>query len=241
MRLPFLFNRFDAEAEQTSLRILKGIGRFEDNEHIPEDAITHVMLNEELRARLGPEENEDVEATLIRDALVEEMRTQTETEKKRAQKLNDEVKERDSNLLILAAETEAKDREIETLKMRVAAEETKALEAEKRIEGQGEKIQEIAIRLECQENANLLKNALLKYGFLLLIILAISGGLAWWVSQKLLSLDSPLFQNLARALVGSLVFVFFHLILEIWAKGHAQMNQLWPFRLISDVTHCLSH
>ena len=74
MRLPFLFQEFDAEAERTSLRILKGLGRFEGRDDISAQTITSVILNEGLRARLLTKKTGDgeTEIALIRDALVEE-------------------------------------------------------------------------------------------------------------------------------------------------------------------------
>ena len=71
LRLPFLFQDFDAEAERTSLKILKGIGRFEGNEELSKNTITHVMLNDGLRSRLHGENTEGAEIALIRHAGAE--------------------------------------------------------------------------------------------------------------------------------------------------------------------------
>lgn len=86
MRLPFLFQEFDAEAERTSLRILKGLGRFDGRDDISAQTITSVILNEGLRARLQSERTEDGEAeiALIRDALVEELSAKVVEEGSRA-------------------------------------------------------------------------------------------------------------------------------------------------------------
>lgn len=120
MTLPFLFSEVDAEAEDTSLRILKGIGRFEQSDQIPEDAIERVMLDEGLRARLRAEENEEKDAKMIRDSMVEELGGQAKREKQRADESDEIVKHRDSELRALDKKIEGKDREIEKLKKQFA-------------------------------------------------------------------------------------------------------------------------
>jgi hypothetical protein len=111
LRLPFLFQDFDAEAERTSLKILKGMGRFEGNETLPQDTITHVMLNDGLRTRLKGEHSEEAEIALIRDALVEEVKLLAEAEAQKAKILEDEIRNRDSELAAVTAQKEAAEHE----------------------------------------------------------------------------------------------------------------------------------
>lgn len=92
MRLPFLFQEFDAEAEQTTLKILRGLGRFNVGEEVSEDTITQVVLNESLRTKLSGEvEDDQDEAELIRDALVEEMKSQLASEKEKAREAEEKA------------------------------------------------------------------------------------------------------------------------------------------------------
>jgi len=85
MRLPFLFQEFDAEGEKTTLKILRGLGRFDVGDEVSEETITQVVLNDSLRTKLSGEIVDDQdEAELIRDALVEEMKSQLASEKGKA-------------------------------------------------------------------------------------------------------------------------------------------------------------
>lgn len=85
MRLPFLFQEFDAEAEQTTLKILRGLGRFSVGDEVSEETITQVVLNDSLRTKLSGDVVDDQDETeLIRDALVEEMKSQLASEKENA-------------------------------------------------------------------------------------------------------------------------------------------------------------
>ena len=226
MRLPFLFHKFDAEAERTSLRILKGIGRFEGNDQIPEDVINRIMLNEGLRSKLGEvqtsEENEDIETTLIRDAMLEEQIKIRVVEKKRAEELENQVKDQ-------AIEKKEKDKAIKELRAREAEKETKVSKAESKLDEQGKEIQRLANQLKNRECADAKKVAWLKYGIFLIIILTISVSAGWWTTVKFL----PIASNIIKISSGVVVFLILHLILEKWTKGQKPMDQLWPFRQIS--------
>jgi len=92
MRLPFLFQEFDAEAEQTTLKILRGLGRFNVGDEVSEETITQVVLNDSLRTKLSGEVVDDQdEAELIRDALVEEMKSQLASEQVKAREAEEKA------------------------------------------------------------------------------------------------------------------------------------------------------
>ena len=236
MSLPFLFQEFDTEAERTSLRILKGISRFENSDRIPGDTITRIMLNEGLRTRISSRANgddEDVETELIRDALIEEMKTQTDAERKYTEELSEEIRDKDSKLSALATVTERKDEKIGELQARIAAEEEKAAEAENKIAKQGEQIQELTSRMKDQENAEAMKGARTKYYFLLSVVLVASGAAAWLVAGELQLIASTVGLDLTRVFVGLFVFIALHLLIEKWGRRRELMSQLWTFRQIS--------
>jgi hypothetical protein len=111
LRLPFLFQDFDAEGEKTSLKILKGIGRFEASEGLSHNIITHVVFNDGLRTRLQGGHPEDEEISFIRDALVEEMKLVAEAESHKARTLQGEILRRDSALAVLTAQKQAAEQE----------------------------------------------------------------------------------------------------------------------------------
>ena len=87
LRLPFLFQEFDAVAERTTLKILCGLGRFEGSSELPEATISNVVMNDGLRARLERKAPGDEEIILIRDALLEEKNKRLDAELQKTQQL----------------------------------------------------------------------------------------------------------------------------------------------------------
>ena len=232
MRLPFLFREFDAEAERTSLRILKGIGRFEGSENFSEETIRQVMLNEALRASMGTEEGEKTETELIHDTLLEEMNAQKETEANRAQHLEGTLKTRDVTLSALESKTKDKEKEIEELKNTIAREEQKFSDAAKTIQVHEQKIQSMEEKQRKQEEAKELRLALIKYLTLLFVVLLVSFSAAWWLADQMQTPTHIVGITATRILVGIMIFVLCHLGLEWWVRRRAPMNRLWPFRQI---------
>jgi len=85
LRMPFIYQHLDAEAEKTSVRILKGIGRFDGSDNLSSETIAQVMLNEGLRSRLQSNGGTaDEELQLIRDALVEAEQARADSQEKKA-------------------------------------------------------------------------------------------------------------------------------------------------------------
>jgi|SRR5215469_8492882 len=126
LRLPFLFQELDVEAERMSLRILKGLGLFEGSNEISEQTITQVILNEDLRSRLQSEHSKEEDIELIRGALIAEMQSQADSEAAKAKELETALKIRDESLAELSAEAKAKDRELRELRsFREATEENR--------------------------------------------------------------------------------------------------------------------
>jgi len=152
LRLPFLFQDFDVEGEKTSLKILKGIGRFEGSEGLSQDTITHVMFNDGLRSRLQTEHSEQDEIALIRDPLVEEMRLRAEDEGNKAKTLELEVRKRDSDIATLADQKRAVEEEnARTKKAKEEADEAARLA----LASQGAELGDVKTRLQAMEQAEL--------------------------------------------------------------------------------------
>lgn len=233
LRLPFLFQEFDAEAERTSLRILKGIGRFENNEQLSEETIADVVLNEGLRARIKNEKNEEAEVTLIRDALVEEMKARAHAEESRTQELAEALKHRDSKLSALGAETKSKDDAIEHLKSRVTEEANKAQQAKEKLKQQGSEIEALKAKWQEQERTQKRRRALLGYFAIFVLLVGSATVIAWFFTGLLPQLVSLIGSNFAHVLIGVVVFILLHLILE-WLVGRRNsMKNLWPFQQVS--------
>jgi hypothetical protein len=233
VRLPFLFHDLDSEAERTSLRILKGIGRLEDNDQIPEDAISHVMLNEGLRARLGEEESSDEEAKLIRDALVDELRTQAHTHKGQADDLAHRLEERGGELERLKEISRRKDDTIQTLESRVSAEESKVKNAEEKITSQGNEIAGIKSALETRAGEERRQKSVRRYLALLVLVTIVSGAAGWYGSSFFNALISILGRPVVVGFISVVAFILGHLLLEIKERKCEYLAKFWPFQQVT--------
>ena len=249
MRLPFLFHEFDTEAERTSLRILEGIGRFEDSDQYSEETISQVMLNEGLRARINSEENGTVDSLeLIQDTLLEELNTRVMDEANRAQEINDILKDRDMEVSALKSELNTrtideadrvqkfndaiKDRDmaISAFKSEVADKGGEVEQLKTKIEKKEEegntalrKVENLEKKWQEQEETKEVRWAFFKYLAFLVSALLASGSAFWWLSAQIVT----------QAFVGIAIFLFFHLILESWIKSEkSRISELWPFRQI---------
>lgn len=244
LRLPFLFQDFDIEGEKTSLKILKGIGRFDGSEELSQDTITHVMFNDGLRSRLQTEHLEEAEIALIRDALVEEMRLHAEEEANKAKNLEKEVQKRDSNIASLADQNRAIEAEnAQTKKAKEEADEA----ARRALASQGAELGDLKTRLQAMEQAEKVRaaeeakrnedavkrRALLIYIALLVGVFAVSIACAWWLVRWIPQLDSLIGIGAARTLIGVFFFILCHLSLELSVCRKEPMSALWPFKQVS--------
>ena len=232
LRLPFLFQEFDVDAERTSLKILKGIGRFEGSDEISEQTIANVILNEGLRSRLKSNQHEEAEIALIRDALVEEVKAQAAEEANKSQQLQNRVKESDAALLAHDAKMKAKDEEIAELKTKVGVGETRSKAVHEQFEAQSAEIVELKSKWQQMEESKKQRRALLVY-FGLLVVVIFLAVLAALLMDVLLPQFAKIFGKWpTRLLVGILIFVVGHIVLECCVKGKERMTKLWPFKQI---------
>jgi hypothetical protein len=234
LRLPFLFQEFDVESERTSLRILKGLGRFEGREDISAETITSVVLNDGLRARLRSENavNGEEEIALIRDALLEEMKARAAADANRAQQLQATVEQQEAALGELDARERAKDAEVKRLSTRVAAEESRAKAADERLTAQGLEVAQLKATLGRMEDRKRQRLALFGY-FGLLILVILGAGVAAWQADRLLPDGARMIGSMPmKALAAIVFFVAGHLLLEWGANGSERMKRLWPFEQV---------
>jgi hypothetical protein len=234
LRLPFLFQAFDVEAERTSLRILKGLGRFEGRDDLSAETITSVILNDGLRARLQSEkaENGEAEIALIRDALLEEMKVRAAAEADKAQQLQDIVDQKVAALSELDARERSKGEEVKRLSARVAEEESRAKAADERLTAQGVEVAQLKANLERIEEGKKQLFALVRYlGLLAVVILA--AGVAAWKTDSLFPDWAKIIGSMPiKVLTAIFVFVAGHLLLEWVVSRDGRMTRLWPFEQI---------
>jgi hypothetical protein len=112
MRLPLLFQEFDASAEKVSVGILETLARFENADQLPKEVVGHILVNRALRQELALEQDLQRQVDLIKGAVVEE------TEKIHSQ-LRATADERDR----LAQALEKHQRDIDDLKEQLAESE----------------------------------------------------------------------------------------------------------------------
>jgi hypothetical protein len=127
IRLPFLFQEFDAEAQKTSMKILQGIGRFGLSNDATEATVTRVLVNEGLRARIARDSTPEEQLEGIKDALVEEMQERLSAEAAKVSEVTGNLEQKESELIRLKQEMADAEKLIEEERLRAL----KQLEQEK--------------------------------------------------------------------------------------------------------------
>lgn len=78
MRLPFLFQAFDPEAERATVAILRTLTRFENSSDLTPDTVHRLLMNKALRQRMQSASDVQEQIELVREALVEEDRLRSQ-------------------------------------------------------------------------------------------------------------------------------------------------------------------
>jgi hypothetical protein len=126
MRLPFLFQDFDQNAERATINILKVLGRFENIEDLSRETITSLLVKEALRQKLLVETDTEKQVELIREALIEEhRRTEEQLQKvsKTAELLRIEIGEKEGMIDKLRERIEAQEKKLQERGSDLAKEE----------------------------------------------------------------------------------------------------------------------
>lgn len=257
LRLPFLYQEFDGSAEKTTLKILRAMGRFHLGDDVTEEAITNVLVNEELRKRLQMPHPEEEEATLVRDVLIEEMRSELSAEKERADKAEAEAQAHAKDKATIMGQLDSvKDRAIaetrlemqetmERLEKERNEEHGKQLEAahgkaelesiragaaETKLQQQGETIAGMKSQLDRLTRESAERKALLDYlGLLALVVGGACGG-AWYGRLLMPDAVEVFGTQLVQVILAIALFVLGHLILEFAVRKNLVITSLWPFR-----------
>lgn len=98
---PLLPHEFDPAAEETTIRILRGLSRFEGAEDLGHETLKSVLVSDAVRARIEVSDEVEEEVAVIRDALIGEtaaMRRRAGALKDRAEELEGILKERDRRI-----------------------------------------------------------------------------------------------------------------------------------------------
>lgn len=230
LRLPFLFQEFDAKAERLSMTIIKRLGRFQGSQEIPTETLFNVVMNDGLRSRIDEGQPETEEIQLVRDALVDEMRLQAETAKQRADELTGVAQETSLALSESRKAATAKDAEIKRLQKRLDEKEVKERIAEERLLQLDDSQSKLKSRLLLIEEQELHRKALGKYMFLIFFVIGLSIMIGWILSSYLSRLGSALGAIPVFVATTLVVFLMAHFILEFTVRQDHRIVSLWPFR-----------
>ena len=232
LRLPFLFQEFDARAERLSLAIISRLGRFQGSDSIPEETIINVVMNEGLRSRISDGRSEE-ESQLVRDALVEEMRLQVETEKTRVEELT-VVVEKNSVALAESRETSnSKDAEIKELQKKLNKEVEQSRSTNESLAQLTDDHSKLKSRVGRMEEEKLQRQGLLTYLGLLVLVICLSVTAGWLAGRALPFPSNNLFSGTAYIASGICIFVIVHLLLELLLGRKERFKRLWPFRKVT--------
>jgi len=127
LRLPFLFQEFDPDAEKVTIRILQTLARFENVDDLPQEALSSIILNNALRQNLSAETDVDKQIELVREALIEEnqkVRRELENTHSRLHDLEVETSKKEETIAKIEDQTRRHKRAIEESE-RTLAEERK--------------------------------------------------------------------------------------------------------------------
>jgi hypothetical protein len=75
LRMSFLFQPFDANAERVTVRILERLSSYEDAHDLPQQVITATLLNQAIRQRIEANPSEQEEAAIIKEAVTTGFKT----------------------------------------------------------------------------------------------------------------------------------------------------------------------
>lgn len=92
LRLPVLFQPFDVEAEEVTLKIVRTLARFENVEDMSMDTLRSILVDSAVRQKMSAEDDVEKQVGLVREALAEENKRisdELQVEQERARSLHE--------------------------------------------------------------------------------------------------------------------------------------------------------
>ena len=136
LRIPFGFSGFDAKSEDTTLKILATLSRFENVGDISTDVITDILMDDVTRNLMDSAQDQGQEARIVREKLetaevtlqaqLDEAMTTSEELKLRSAKQEEQIGQ-------ISTEKEQQDRALDTLRKELKSENDRKLAEEGRI------------------------------------------------------------------------------------------------------------
>jgi len=152
MRLPFLFQEFDAEAEKITLRILQAIGRFEGIGDLSEEVIAGVVGGDAIRARIESASDEQSEVELIRDALIQELKKDVQEKAEGIKELQETAADKDRTIGELQKSKANMEQSIAALEGTVETDKRTLTGVQQELERQAQVISRLEASVEAKES-----------------------------------------------------------------------------------------
>ena len=233
LRLPFLFQEFDAKAEQTSLTILSRLGRFSGSESFSEDAVIDVVLNDGLRTRIDRGQPAQEEIELIRDAYLIRVQQQVEQDKAEQERLNARILDQQTELSSLQRDKTMIAEESCSIRDELELERAKKGELDRDISDLRYRNSELKKQLEQIGGASERRKALVIYVSITTLSVFMSGAWGLLASKVLPSLYQKLGGAIAFPLSIVVAWLVFQTLAERLSKDRLQIDQLKEFKMVS--------
>ncbi len=221
LRLPLLFQEFDAQAERISLNIINRLGRFEGSENIPQETLVNVVMNDGLRSRISTEQLEEKATELVRDTLLAEEQNRMQAIKLKVEELESIVEGKSTALAKLEEREKEKNEKIQELQENLRQEKEKSQNLDNQF-------------TQLDKDITVLKKnfALAGYIFFLVSMSGLSILAVWQIDPTYLGVQGTLGIILTKLAIATLVFVVFHWLFEFIVRRHQQVQQLQFFRKV---------
>ena len=228
LRLPFLFQEFDTEAEQLTLRIIGRLGDFEESHRFSPDLVLSVVMNEGLRARISSDLPEENEVQLIRDTYIAEITSEIDKERKKRRKLQEQILARNDALAKSGDQTRLQQLTIERLQEELAQSNAGS-----------SRLKEQVCRIAGTER----RYYLLLYCTVILVLLCLSVASVWLVIQFTNDYQGVALTArtsvLVRAMIGVGIFISLHWLFEFLVKGNTRLTRLLAYKRLSKLRRAI--
>ena len=218
LRLPFLFQEFDADAEKTTLKIIEGIGHIQGGDQLGQETVEKIVLNKELRARLKETDSDDEEKTLIRDVLVEELEKRNSENESKLLQVQGELQKKEA--AIAANSNESAQKEAEIAELRGEVDRLKKKEADRT------DLERTASESRRIRNLNVL------YLVSAVVLVGVAFLLSWLMIGRFPLIESALGTIPAYLLSTAVCFVLVHLVVELAFGKNERIVGLSAFQLV---------
>ena len=141
---PLVPHVFDSDAEQVTIRILRGLSRFENVGDLTQETLTHILFDRAIRNRVAATQDIEKQIEFVREALVAE-----------TMRLEQKAKQLELEAAGLKAEVGSRDRQLEQLRIEITAagkaSDKRVVDLEDLLRGEQGKSALLAGRLEMVE------------------------------------------------------------------------------------------